>query len=227
MTRPLRSMSFIRQPLDLVLAGAGSVRVLRALIAHGGALSVSRLAQDTMMTPDGVRGVLADLERLRVIESLGSGRIRLFRAAPDHPVIRALEVSFDAERARFDDIKIAIIGAVADERILAAWLFGSVARGEDTPESDVDVALVVDGDSATTNAVADRVREAMARSEMRLGIATSIVTATPNDVLRHANESSRLWVDLLRDGQALKGPSPDRLAAAIAARTGSPAESAA
>lgn len=220
-------MSFIRQPFDLVLAGAGSVRVLRALLGHGGALSVSRLAQDTMMTPDGVRGVISDLERLRVIESLGSGRTRLFRAALAHPVIRALELLFDAERARFEDIKNAIIGAVADERIMAAWLFGSVARGEDTPESDVDVALVVDGDNATTDAVADWVREAMGRIDMRLGITTSIVTATPDDVLRHANEPSRLWVDLLRDSQALKGPSPDRLAAAIAARTASPAESAA
>jgi hypothetical protein len=46
-------MSFIRQPLDLVMAGVGSVRVLRALLRHGGALSVSRLAKDTLMTPDG------------------------------------------------------------------------------------------------------------------------------------------------------------------------------
>jgi predicted nucleotidyltransferase len=219
-------MSFIRQPLDLVLAGTGSVRVLRTLLGHGGALSVSRLARDTMMTPDGVRGVLSDLGRLRVVESLGSGRTRLFRAALAHPVIRALEALFEAERTRFDDIKNAITGAVGDERILAAWLFGSVARGEDTPDSDIDVALVVDGDSATRDAVADEVREAMGGIDSRLGITTSIVAATPDDVLRHANEPSTLWGDLLRDGQVLKGPLPDRLAATFAARAVAPADSA-
>lgn len=33
-------------------------------------------------------------------------------------------------------------GRGADEGIVAAYLFGSVARGEDTPRSDVDVAVL-------------------------------------------------------------------------------------
>ncbi len=215
MTRPVRRMSFVRQPLDLVLAGTGSVRVLRALLGHGGALSVGRLAQDTLMTPDGVRGILSDLERLRVVESLGSGRTRLFQAAVAHPLVRALDTLFGGERAWFEEIRNAIIGAVRDERIMAAWLFGSAARGEDTPDSDVDVGIVVTGNDAAANAVAGQVRDATYRIDARMGITTSVVTLALADVLRHIKEPSPLWRDLLRDGQTLKGPSPARLAATI------------
>jgi predicted nucleotidyltransferase len=31
-----------------------------------------------------------------------------------------------------------------DARVKEAWLFGSVARGEEKPESDIDVALIAD-----------------------------------------------------------------------------------
>jgi hypothetical protein len=46
-TAAVKAMSFARQSLDAILTGTGSVRVMRALLAHGGALSVSRLAADT------------------------------------------------------------------------------------------------------------------------------------------------------------------------------------
>src|ERR1022692_598522 len=86
MTFALKPMSFARQPLDHVLATAGNVRVMRTLLAHGGALSVTRVARDTRLTPNGVRRVLADLERSSVVEVLGSDHTRLFRVAQDHPI---------------------------------------------------------------------------------------------------------------------------------------------
>ena len=36
----------------------------------------------------------------------------------------------------------------ATQPVLKAWLFGSYARGEETPESDVDILVVFDHDNA-------------------------------------------------------------------------------
>jgi len=213
MTRPVKPMSFARQPLDEILAGTGSVRVLRALDAvYGNALSVSRLAQDTRLTPDGVRGVLNGLERTGVVESLGSGRTRLFQIVRRHPMAQALNFLFDCERVRLDEFLAAALAEAADDRIVALWLFGSVARGEDTAQSDVDIALVVAAEPETVDTVADAFRAALRPHERAQAYAASVTAIPQSEIARLIAERSPLWSDLLRDAQILKGAAPERLA---------------
>ena len=42
------------------------------------------------------------------------------------------------------DIKTTIAEYFKTQPVLKAWLFGSFARGEETPESDVDLIVVLD-----------------------------------------------------------------------------------
>ena len=42
------------------------------------------------------------------------------------------------------DIKTAIAEYFKTQPVLKAWLFGSFARGEETPDSDVDLIVVLD-----------------------------------------------------------------------------------
>lgn len=216
MTFALKPMSFARHPLDHVLAAAGSVRVMRALLAHGGALSVVRIARETRLTSNGVRRVLAELERSGVVEVLGSDHIRLYRAVQGHPIVEALDALFVAEQARFDTILDSVTSAAADERIVAVWLFGSVARHEDTVDSDFDIAIVVNLDPPRTDAVADGLRDRLREHEKRLGFTVSIVALPIGDIRRLSREHAPLWSDLVRDAQVLKGVPPDRLARRLA-----------
>lgn len=211
MVRLVKNMSFARQPLDVILAGTGSIRVMRALLAHGGAIHVSRIAQDTAITPDGVRGVLHNLERVGIIESSGSGRTRLFRAISGNPIVVALDALFAAERARFDDMLASVTSAAKDKRIMAAWLFGSVARGEDTCDSDLDIAIVVAAGPTDVDTIADMVRDLLREHEERFGFTASIVPIPLADLRRLASERSPLWSDLLRDARVLKGSLPERI----------------
>ena len=222
MSRPLKEMSFARQPLDKILSSGGSVRIMRALLAHGSYLSAPRVADDTHMAVNGVRDVLADLEMAGVVESTGSARARLVRAIPNHPIVAALGALFEAERARFRDILAALKEVSADSRISAAWLFGSVARTEDRVDSDWDVAMVVDGDAIETARVAGWVRDLVEEHERRLGFTASIVPFALSDIPQLASGGSTLWSGLLNDAQVLKGPEPRNLAER-AGRRGNPA----
>ena len=42
------------------------------------------------------------------------------------------------------DIKTTIAEYFKTQPVLKAWLFGSFARGEETPDSDIDVLIVLD-----------------------------------------------------------------------------------
>ena len=57
-----------------------------------------------------------------------------------------------------------------EPRVVAAWLFGSRARGEERPASDLDVAVLLD--SGQDAEVLSRVSAALTR---RLGVETDVV----------------------------------------------------
>jgi predicted nucleotidyltransferase len=193
--------------LDAILSGPGHVRLLRALLAHGGPLSAARLAQETRLTPNGVRGVLYDLQRTGVVAIIGSGRSRLFQAIPGQPLVRALTPLFVAERERFDAMLNCVKVATADSRIVSVWLFGSVARWEDAVDSDVDIAIVVHADGAETDEVSDWVRNTLIEHGRKLGFSISLTSMSSSDVERLRSENAPLWSDLLRDACVLKGSS--------------------
>jgi predicted nucleotidyltransferase len=211
MTRPVAPASFIRQPLDIILGTTASVRVLRALLAHGGPLPVSRLARDTRITPNGVRDALHLLEQAGAVEAVGFGRTRLFQTVKKNSLITALEKLFSAERKRFEQILETIKQATVSPGIVAVWVFGSVARGEDKMGSDLDVALVIDAPGSDVDQIADAVRDRLLMQTRRLGFSPSVVAVAPADLHRLKAERARLWSDLVRDGRVLKGAAPGDL----------------
>ncbi len=171
------------------------------------------------MTPNGVRGVLYDLERTGVVDILGSGRSRLFRVAPGHPLVEALAALFAAERGWYDQLLGAITTATDHSQVCAVWLFGSVARHEDTADSDIDIAVVVDSDAEHVDTVSDIIRDRLAEQERQMKFVGSIVAMSPADVQRLAADGAPLWSDLVRDARVLRGLSPKHLLEAL--RSGS------
>ncbi len=49
------------------------------------------------------------------------------------------------DKEMFDDIVRAILSVMGDDAVRII-LYGSVARGDNTPESDVDIAVIIEGD---------------------------------------------------------------------------------
>lgn len=158
-----------------------------------------------------MRDALRSLEWAGVVDTLGSGRTRLFLAPPENPIVVALEALFEAERRRFDEILETITVAAKRPEVVACWLFGSVARAEDTIESDVDVAVVIDAPRPAASRIADSVREQLIADSRRLAFSPSIVSLTPQEIRKLKDERGALWTDIVRDSRVLLGPPPDRL----------------
>lgn len=199
------SQSFLRHPFTTLLGSQGNVKVLRVLARHGGPLSVSRLTAETRMTGPGVRAVLETLVARHIVRALGSGRSRLYEVRSDHPLSAALSALFEAEDGRWQQILQGLRQAIrGDDRIQAAWLYGSVARGEDGPDSDVDV-LVVTG-KGLVERVAEDVRERMRHLGRTHELAVSVVVHTPHELAGLAARDDAWWANVRQDGRVLIGP---------------------
>ena len=174
--------------------------MLRALWIHGGALSTTQLANETNMTPQGVRLVLDGLQAYDIIEVLGQGRSQLYQRRTEHPWAGSLNALFWTEREQWDNLLAAVRQTLEeDDTVVAAWLYGSVARGEDLPRSDIDFAVLLKSDASEP-----RVRDSFELLGHRLYAKFSVVLVTEAE-LKGGKVGSAWWGNVLREGIQLKG----------------------
>lgn len=185
-----------------MLGDSGHVRLLRVLLLHGGALSSTQLAGQAALTPQGVRNVLEDLGLQGAVQVLGSGRTRLFRARPEHPMTAAVASLFTAERAQWESFLSALREVLAKQPdVVGAWLYGSVARGEDEPESDVDIAVLLESGQQ-----AEHVRDEFSALERQVNASFSVITLKRREL---AEVNPSWWKSLVAEAVVLKGRRPE------------------
>jgi DNA-binding transcriptional ArsR family regulator len=211
--------SFVRHPLSACLGTPGSVRVLRELLQAEGPLAVSALAARTGLSAQAVRNTLDLLRPAGVVEQLGEGRSRLYRADVGHPLYVPLGSLFHAEAERFGTIMDALGTAVGSlvPAPLGAWLYGSFARGEDGPNEDIEVALVAPDEDAETPVT--RLREVLGPLQDVQRVWISVIGLTPSDV-RRLSAGDRWWQKATRPHVPLFGKGPNELAGELERPTG-------
>jgi len=204
MPSPSRIQSHVRYPLTKLLGSSSNVRLLRTMTWDSLPQSVSHLARQTGLSPQGVRLVLNELTQLQLVKVQGSGRALLYELNKSHAFAEALIALFRKEFDRWEGLMTSIREVLSRHgaAVQAAWLYGSVARGEDTPSSDLDMALLV-----ANHAVADRVREDLMPLEDQQQLSISL-TALTKEELAALPEDDRWWSGVVRDARILKGASP-------------------
>lgn len=145
----------------------------------------------------------------------GTGRSVLYRLRPDHPLAAALSALFEAEERRFEAILDSARQAVesAGPGLVALWLFGSVARGDDRISSDLDLALVARPEAL--HRLVDALRDGLVAPAERMGFSPSVVGLGIDDVVRLAAERDPWWTGVTRDAVPLIGGRPEDLAAGL------------
>lgn len=205
MPSPSQAQSHVRYPLTAIFGSAGNVRVLRALVADRSPQSAPELARLAGLSPQGVRLVLDTLARQQLVKVHGSGRAQLYALNESHPFAGALAALFQEEQQRWERLLVTIREMLAKHgtAVRSAWLYGSVARAEDTPRSDLDIALLV-----SSSAVADQVREGLMPLEDEQQLRISLAALTPKE-LAALPDDDPWWSDVVRDARVLKGSAPE------------------
>jgi predicted nucleotidyltransferase len=101
-----------------------------------------------------------------------------------------------------------------NEGVIAAWIYGSVARGEDRPNSDIDIAIVTL--DTELERVTEEVRSAIDELVDRLPFPASIVSLGKSDIPARS-KTTKWWESLLKEAIVLKGDRPDVLIRKITA----------
>ena len=139
---------------DLILGARG--RMIGALVRLDGPRTISEVARVAHVSRDQAATIVADLERVGLVERQQVGRAHLVTLVDEHPVTQSLrEIDRSRERSIEELRRVAVEIEPAPEFMA---IYGSWARGEATEHSDLDVAVVARaGDNQ------DALREALER----------------------------------------------------------------
>lgn len=181
------------RPLDWLFSVPSHIGVLRAVKDAPDGMSGRALARAAGLNHEACRMAVARLETIGVLTRIVSERTQLVRLNRESELVnRGLLPLFRTEAEMREEV-FSLIQAAFRGRAKAVTVFGSVARGEERPESDLDLLIVIDGKD--DDAVHRRAFDLRAEILRRYGVEVSPLVVT----VRHARAKARAGVRLYPD----------------------------
>jgi predicted nucleotidyltransferase len=187
--------------LDDVFSSPANCALLRALLDSREGMSGRAAARAAGINHQVGALAIRRLEASGVVERRGGGRVQLVRLRPENALVNdLLRPLFRGERTLWIRLRNELSKGWGKD-VLSVVLFGSAARGDAGPDSDVDL-LVVAKRSAFVRTAADERREFILR---RYDFRLSTLILDPEGLKRRFRSGDALLLNILREGILLDG----------------------
>ena len=197
-------------PLIAALGSGSKLRLLRALLAHRRPRAVRELARLIGMSLPPVLRALRELEALGFVTIASTSAQFLCEFNQHHQLVPALDALFAAGQSWRDLVFTSLQAAMHEvngaqhHRIVAAWIFGSMARGDATATSDLDLFLLTTSADAA-DALRDALAEQSAAWHTTLGVHVQPIVLADAQAWQQRSRRSAFLHNVLRDGRLLLG----------------------
>lgn len=134
----------VRNPLDDIFGNRNNVRILRHMTLYPSPVITGRgLAKELGMSHATCIRSLNALVDTGIITRRTIGKSNVYELPVDSAVYASMLLpAFEAEKNLLNGLLEMLMKDIKG-KVRAAYLFGSVARGEDTAESDIDILLIL------------------------------------------------------------------------------------
>jgi len=171
-----------RDPIDDILGSRVKVRVLRLLHRTRGQFTGREISRLVGYSPTHTIKALRELESDGLVSSFRAGTADLYSINDrSSTVAGVLDPVFSWEQGLREELAEVFRESFGKE-LLLVLLYGSVARGEETHDSDIDLLVVVK-DGTNMDAAEEKASEASLAAGARFGapVVAFVVTASEYD----------------------------------------------
>jgi predicted nucleotidyltransferase len=154
--------------LDLILGTHLKVRLVRAVTRLGAPISAR---QATRLAGVSVKGVetMDELSKMGIVDKREGTAQNFYQLEAEHYLAEPIKALFAAEEAKLQEVAALLREQLRDQpAVVSGAIFGSSARGEPRPDSDLDVLVLV-SESAAAEGVLDRLLDAAPGLRKRFG----------------------------------------------------------
>jgi predicted nucleotidyltransferase len=194
-----------RKPLDDIFQTPSSVRVLRVLVHSELDLTGRQIADMAGLNPQTCQNTLDRLNDLHLLATRRVGRAYLYRLRTNNIIVmQMLRPLFVTEKSLLSS-ELSKVAARYEGTAIAVVLFGSVARGEEEPGSDIDLCVIVKNPESM-EAAREKGDEILDHLADATGIVPTIIVWSKDEFLERYNRGDGLARSLLEEGRSIMGP---------------------
>ena len=198
----------LKGSLDDVFSLRSNLAVLRVLADSSNARTGRAVAAAALLSPPCALEALARLEVLGLVNRQVGGKTYFFTLNREHRLVQtALAALLSSER----NIRAEVIGLLKRrlrKKSKFGVLFGSVARGRETPQSDLDIVIVTASrNRQLLEQELDGVRQTLRKS---YGLRLSPVLLSDAEFSTKLKQPRGMWKTIRQEGEVLWGR-PDRV----------------
>jgi predicted nucleotidyltransferase len=165
--------------IEEVFGTSERVKVLRVLVKYPKEFTSRELSGYCGVSVRGVIDILTLFERYGFVNSRRVGKSIVWKINKNSYLVKSLILPiFEAEADIMDSLKQKISAMVEGSPIKKAVIYGSIARGEERPDSDIDLLLVVEKRGKWLEELQDKLRSEVLGL---FGNALSMLVCTPSD----------------------------------------------
>jgi len=191
--------------IERVLGSRAKVRVLEALFTNSDMEFTGReLAREIDFTPARAHAVLKELVSENLVRMRRKGRSYLFSLNKDSFLAEKLGYIFSTDHLPLKKLEELISSRMPKRDIVSIVLFGSIARREEGPDSDIDLFCIV-GDKGDKENFRERLLGLNALTLRLFGNSVSPTISAVSEFRRNFKKGEAFVRDILREGVLLYG----------------------
>ncbi|MBU4274190.1 MAG: nucleotidyltransferase domain-containing protein [Actinobacteria bacterium] len=189
----------LNSPLDEILGSRVKVQILRLLCLTGSPYTGREISRLIKRAQNRVRLCLDEFEAIGIVSRRSVGTAKLFQLSTNNIIVNDVLVPLFKKEASL----IAALGnhffRELSEGLDSLILFGSVARGEGSDRSDIDLMIVLnnDVDFAKTEA---RVFDTVTKAQKEFGLPILPIVVTRSEYDSHMKEEKGMWKSVREEG---------------------------
>lgn len=189
---------------DHVFSTWSHVAVLRALMDSAQGATGRELARQSGMNHRACLQALTELEALSIIHRVRGGRDHFFTLNRDHVLVEQGILPLLSVERSFSRSVFTYLADRLAKRVRSLIVFGSVARKEELPSSDLDLCLVVRNENEI--AAAEAAAHAIAPEVLnRFGAKLAPLVLTQKEFIRRTKRKIPPVQDIVNEGVVIGG----------------------
>lgn len=190
-------------PLNDVLGSKIKLNLLRVLSRTRSDHTGRELARLIGYSHNATRSALEDLERSGLVIQRQAGRANLYSIDQDNIIYTDILISAFRIEDELMDRVAETVAKQAGKELSSLILFGSVARSDEDPGSDIDMVLVFK-DGTDLQEKEDSVHDAAVEIVRRFGNQLSPIIVTESEFEKKKRSKTGLWREIAQTGVLIK-----------------------
>ena len=194
----------INNILDAVFSARSNIVILRAMINRNAGITGREVSRVSGLSPRACLNTLTSLENIGIIKRLRGGRDHLFVINRVHYLVsEAIIPLLNAEKVFLDEISKDIKSKLKN-KCNSVYIFGSVARKDESPGSDFDICIVMNS-SKERQILEEEIAELRSRTFLKYGITLSPLFITLKEFVNKYNSDKPPVNNIVKEGFLIYG----------------------